>query len=828
MTSRLAHPPPSALRLVGLLSAALIVGLTLFFALFGLCPIDDLCGPIVATDIAQTRIDTALPAPQGNFVIEQTFTSRHDGLAAVELTLVHYGGEQTEGRLSLDLLDEAGNRVAARSIPSGHLTHNQTYLFHFVPQSGSEGRAYLLRLSGDEANHAGVWGYSLDVIEPGELRLLPIGSEVAPDTAARAMRLTTQYHLTATGAATSLGATAAGDVSLLFLLLAVLLMPGCLLLVVGNHRFGDAAAWLGMALALGLATWPLLWLWLSLVGGRWSGPLLWAVLVAGWLMVGLLVWRRGLGSRATGRPLLSRAEWGALSVLVLLLAVSVAVRLLAVRDLAFPAWVDSSRHGLITAVMVAQGQAPGDYAPYLPVDRFPYHYGFHALAANAVLMTGRPLAELLLTMGQLLLGIAPLTVYSAGWMASRKRSVGLLAAFLVALPFFFPGYYATWGRLTQLSAMMVLPVLLGLTWRLGRGWPTAWALAAVLGAGLFMLHFRVFLFFLPYALLVLLIQLAGYRRWRPYGWAAALGALLVAPRAYQLWRDANPVQAVQNSVPGFNDFPSGYVTAGWEPFFYGLAAVGLVVVLIGVLRGERWALYPLVLVAWVASLFFLLAGQRLGLPETLVVNLNSMIISLFVPLSLFLAFVAARLWGWGGRLLRGRQAAGPVAVVAAVLVGLGLGVLALFGARLQIGILNPQTILAEPEDGAALAWIDAHLPDDAVVAVNSWQWLGSTWAAGDGGAWLVPLTGRSATTPPIDHIYNPDLFATVRAYNDHASAVSDWSDPAVAGWLREQGVTHVYVGQRGGYLDPAALMRNPSLRPVYQAAGTFVFEVAER
>jgi hypothetical protein len=148
-----------------------------------------------------------------------------------------------------------------------------------------------------------------------------------------------------------------------------------------------------------------------------------------------------------------------------------------------------------------------------------------------------------------------------------------------------------------------------------------------------------------------------------------------------------------------------------------------------------------------------------------------------------------------------------------------------FGWRQQVNIINPQTILALPEDLAALDWMDAHLPADARVAVNAWQWLGATWAAGDGGAWLTPLTGREATTPPIDHIYNRDLFAQVRAFNEAAMAVEDWGDPAAADWLVEQGVTHVFVGRRGGFFDPAELSRNPRLSPFYAQDGTFVFTV---
>jgi hypothetical protein len=109
------------------------------------------------------------------------------------------------------------------------------------------------------------------------------------------------------------------------------------------------------------------------------------------------------------------------------------------------------------------------------------------------------------------------------------------------------------------------------------------------------------------------------------------------------------------------------------------------------------------------------------------------------------------------------------------------------------------------------------------VAVNAWRWLGETWAGADGGAWLTPLTGREATTPPIDYIYNRNLFAEVRAFNEAASAIADWSDPVAAEWLAEQGVTHVFAGARGNLFDPAELSRNPGLSLVYQRDGTFIF-----
>ena len=412
--------------------------------------------------------------------------------------------------------------------------------------------------------------------------------------------------------------------------------------------------------------------------------------------------------------------------------------------------------------------------------------------------------------------------------------MGLVADLLFALPFFFPGYSASWGRMGQLTAMLFMPVLRAITWRLGRGWARLWPLVGVLAAGLFLVHFRVFLFYLPFAVLVGTLEVAKLIRARrraasaivPLLLAGALALLLVMPRFVRLLADTDPLATISQSQPGYNDFPMGYVTTGWERVYLGLAAAATLSVLMAAFYRRRWAAFPLALLAWVAALFVLLAGDRLGLPETLVVNLNRMYITLFMPLSLLLSIVAVEGWRWvAARNTVSSRHPPLIYLLLSLLAGVALGLLALFGARQQANILNPQTVLALPQDVAALEWMDANLPADARVAVNAWQWLGVTWAGSDGGGWLLPLTGRAATTPPVDHIYDAGLFEQVRAFNEAAMARDDWSDPAAADWLREQGVTHIYAGQRGGPLDPAELSRNPGLSLLFQSEGTFVFVV---
>jgi hypothetical protein len=762
---------------------------------------------ITATDINQHRANVVLPVPQASQLIEQRFVPRHQGLSEIELILARQAEATVDGnaRIRLQLFDDTGQLIAERAFDSHSLQHNQTLALRFPPQPQSAGRPYRLVIGGNAQNEVSVWGYNLDAHEQGAVTA---GSA----TTAADLRFVTRYQLLPAAAVAHLWSILRSEGAYLLLALAFILLPGSLLLLLrpaGAAQWDWATGW-GVAFVLGLCVWPLLWFWLSLLGGRWHGGLLWGLFILGWAVVG---WQNRKKLTINNYQL-SIVNW----LLLLLLVMALAVRLLAVRDLVFPPWVDSGRHALITAVMVDNGRAISDYTPYLPVDYFPYHFGFHTLSASLSLMTGWPLPRLLLYLGQLLNALAPLAVYAGAVHLTRQPRAGLLAAFLVAFPFFFPAYYATWGRLTQLTAMLILPLALAFTWQIVRGGRSRrgdWWLLGIVVAGLFLVHFRVFLLYLPFAALVWLISVGRHGRWLAAG--AALSFLLVAPRFFQLLQTTRPLQAINRPIPGYNDFPFNYVTVGWERPFIGLAAVALVVVLLATLQRREWVALPLTLTLWVASLFLLLSGERLGLPGTGLLNLNSMYITLFLPLAWLLAITAIRVW----RLLGRGHWLLPVGgyTVAGALLAAAI----LFGGRQQIAILNPQTILAQPEDLAALTWLRDHLPAGAHIAVNSWLWLGSTWSSSDGGIWIVPLTGRRSTTPPADYIYNPVLGAEVAAFNSAALAREDWSAAAAADWLRSQGVTHVFVGGRGGFFDPAALARNPAMVMVYGRDGAYIF-----
>ena len=544
------------------------------------------------------------------------------------------------------------------------------------------------------------------------------------------------------------------------------------------------------------------------------------------------------------------------------------LRLIAIRDMAFLPWVDSSRHALITAIMRDYGQFLTTYEPYLPISWSGYHYGFHTLSAGIALMLGDTvsLPDLLLPLMQLLSVLTTLSVYAGAVLLTGRRSVGWIAAFMLALPFLFPAYYTTWGRLTQISGMIVLPLIVGLLANQDELRPIRiakpdWSfviISAILIAGLFLLHARVFFYFIPFGLvlgiyyLVQLLQLAKRDGWSwsslrsgPFGklfMIAVAAGVLVIPRIWRLLNETTYTGLGVGSIaeqPLLN-FPVGYVTAGWERWFWWMAGGAVVLAIINMfarsnsqdpfMDNERksWLCVVGLLTGWLALLYLMTAGPALHprwpilLPQS---SVNSAYIAAFAAEAMLIGIGVVLLYQLAHRVHR---LAGLVTIA---LIGAGLMAGTLFGVKNQVVILNRSTILGHRADLAAIDWIGANTPPNAKIANNAWLWLGGTWAGTDGAAWLTPMTGRITGTPPIDHIYNSRVFGLTSAFNDAAKDVADWSDPQPLDLLRQNSFTHIFTGVSDGSgavdFDPAQLLQNPEVKVVFAADGVYVFEILE-
>jgi hypothetical protein len=745
--------------------------------------------------------------------VQQTFHAQHNGLAAVEILAIVYPTTPITATLTLELRTATGNLIDKRTFTN--IQHNRTLRLEFTPMADSQGQEFTLSVYGSKNGNLSVWAYSLDGESSGVLKFQ---GRVLPGD----LYFQTRY----TYLPLEMGRDARQAIALFLqwalVLWLTLFAPGALLLKILHfeRRVKDHWARWGLALGLSLSFTALIWQWATVIHWRWATASLtmaYGLMGAATIFLTLVDWH-------WRKPRIKARDVGVLGIL----AVSGVVRWWAVRDLAFPQWVDSPHHLLIARLLSELGQMPYSYEPLMPVNDFTYHFGFHALAATWQMLTGFAWPDIFLFGGQVLNALMALAAYSCVVLITRQPRAGLLAAWLIGWVSLFPAYYVSWGRYTQLAGWLVLLPLLALIWRLvsvittpARRWALI-GLIAVLASGLTLTHYRVLGFFATFVL----VALAAGRQhgWKWISWVTVLTCLLTLPWLWQLGQYAiRPIVLEPNTLasPGtYNAFPwdyfNGWLERGW-------LAVTAVVAIWWLWRG--WRLMWL-LMGWVA---FTTAVLNIG-PGSWLVNNNSWAISLFAPGALILGIGLARLWSAAEKWSRTsppasrlwvRLASDTVQMITAVFIGL----MSILGLRAQITIVNPVTTLYTPADRAALEWVAQNVPAEAHFATNAWHWQYGIWANSDGGAWLWPWLGMRGTMPPLDYYYEKEWWQTVNATNEALAKITDARSPEMLNLLEREGVTHVFIGARGGNLKPEMFVGVPEYKLLYTNGAAWVFEV---
>lgn len=114
--------------------------------------------------------------PVGEFsdgnILKQSFRADKSGLSGITAGFATYGKELTEGAVTYQILDSAGNAIRAGTIQNSDLKDNTPYLIEFEPIRESKGRDFALILfSGDSepGESPTVWVYDYDQYEQGYL-----------------------------------------------------------------------------------------------------------------------------------------------------------------------------------------------------------------------------------------------------------------------------------------------------------------------------------------------------------------------------------------------------------------------------------------------------------------------------------------------------------------------------------------------------------------------------------------------------------------------------------------------------------------------------------
>jgi hypothetical protein len=792
-----------------------------------------LAGCVTLTDFEASQEYRAqvAAATRSNRSIGQTFVARRPGLNSIQLWLRLGSGQPPAGAtMTVELLTSPDNGAPlfTTRIPLTVVAGASPTAIVLPPRADPPNTPYYLRLtSPDQVVEA--LGRSEDAYPFGQ-----VYSGDQPMDADLAFRLTYDYGMSA-----FIGdlRSAVGNLYLLLPLLAVVVLPGWTFLELsGLIRRFDFAEQIGLAVGLSLSILPIILLWTSSAGMHWSttGYIIALLLCAG--LAVSLAWRR-IGFR----PRL-QLDWISLGLGAVLIA-SAVLRLIMIRDLSAPAWVDSIHHALLTRLVMQSGSYPSSYAPFIEIASASYHTGYHVALAIFTQLAGLDLLSGMLIYGQALNTLAIFSVYLFTKTLFQHRLAGLIAALTSGLVTLMPAYYTSWGRYTQLAGMLIFPACLTFLLLLAEQPPAdseaplvkqrTIRLSLLVGAGItfggvFLVHYRVLGFLILILAAGLVIEL--FRRirsqtiWREM-WLRGVHYLLAAlialgltapwwPSTLQSVISPNLAPVQNTTQPLFVDFTWGYLTVGLGVYMLALAGLGLM-----------WGMFQRKPIAFTLGLWAILlftAGNLyyFGLPGAGFLTNASIEIMLYLPISALCGYLLGWVVESWGEFVPGR--ARPIYFLAILAVGVWVGWL---GFRSLMVTINPVTILFRQSDRPAMEWIRRNLPADGRVLINLTIWNFPTYAGNDGGYWISALGERATFPQPLLYGLTNDRKMIDRTARIGKKILDAGSDPSTLFELmKEVGTNYIYLGGRGGGYSARALRYSPLFNLRYQKDGVWLFE----
>ncbi|MBI2953458.1 MAG: DUF1616 domain-containing protein [Chloroflexi bacterium] len=813
-------------------------------------------GCVAMADIANIKDGATDPAGPlgGTRVVGQTFVSHQAGLSAVQvLPIIGDAAPLPHNEiLTLHLRtspDDVGPDLRSVGVRVADLRHNVPQRFEFPPIFDSKDKSFyfFLEIKGISTDGgASVWSSEKDTYPYGSMYL--DGHQTTGDLTFR-----TFYVYDAATMAGDLARGVTGNWGAILLAIVVLLMPGYILHFLYPRRSRlDPVEVLALSVGLSIAVLGAVALFAKLMGIKLDetnvrvaavmlGTVATVLLLKG--MIGRSL--RQVGASERSSPMLSGTSAAASDgieawpykekllfyiCMALVLLVSAAIRFVHVRDATVPMWVDSPQHAEIVQLIVGNGGLPDSYRPFAEVEPFSYHFGFHVLVALFHWLSGMDVPGSMLVIGQALSVLIPLSVYMFAVKLSRSRLVALVSATVVGLISVMPAYYVSWGRYTQLTGMVLLPIAVALTMEAlstPRSVPPLrpLLLAAIAVGGLIIAHPRVMVFYLCFLLAFTGQRIVTSRHsWQSVAQSVSgtailggAGAAIVLPWIWTILRSIvlRTWQGASQATAADNPFPFAFITASNDRALIATAVGGLA---LGLIMRRKGAL---LLAVWTGLMLLSANLEMIGLRGSTMVSNGAVAIALFLPISLLVGYLIS---GTADHLggVRWPFAIKLAAAVALIAVGL-------YGARGLLGILNPGTYLFFAEDRRAMDWIARNTPTDAKLLINSSFWQYGMYVGSDGGYWIPALTGRRTTVPTLLYALGKPSYlrnTSSRIAEAEALASSDRRED-LRRYIEDNGVTYVYIGYRGGVMDPNLFLDTRGYREVYRKDGVWIFKVVQ-
>lgn len=783
---------------------------TQFLALFILTSLLTSCIRMEDPEVSQLESSETISTILLGQVFTQTFESRHPWVNGIHLWL---SCDEDIGTLKIAIHNEEGSidPIASAEIDLRNISDGVENRIDFPKFGNTPNQDYYLTIE-TTGSPVELLGTTNDYYSEGTAYL--DGQAIQGDLAFR-----TKYNYGFNSLLEDLS-TLFNQSLWILIFLFLILIPGLVILNLGEKSSNSPKhIRLGISISLSLVLFPLIFVWASFFNipinrlSVFSALLLFAIL---FFLIN--------HSRLTWKGLSGFFNDPIILILILIFISTYFVRLGMVRDLVSPPWVDSIHHGVITNMILETGLLPEQYPPVLSTDIQYYHSGFHINLAIFQWLNKLDLPTGMLLYGQLLNAAMIFAVYSITRSLTGDNKAALAASLISGFITPMPAYYTSWGRYTQLIALLLLPgSFFSFKYLLTeKSNHTKWMfLSSMLFAGLFLTHYRVFVFALLLSAAYLVINFHELREFQNiksiilviFGsivltlpWLIPTVEQLILPKAQQ-WSGG--------TISWFDGFAWRFLTSGLGQLSLVFAGLGLI---IGLLKKQKWT--P-VIILWVMFLFISANLAVLRLPFSGFINNLSVEIMLFIPISTLGGYLISQLLELNSSHIPTRWQ-----FIGRFIIPSSLIILAILGAKEQLPSLNSTTFLTRIADIEAIQWIDNHIEEGAFL-LNPTGWGYGLYMGEDGGYWIAPMTLNKTIPPPV--IYGLGTRETKEEINLIVNSVIENQNNPDRIWeiMRDSGSQYLYIGKGGGILKPTLFLKNPKFETIYNQQGVWIFKRME-
>lgn len=528
-------------------------------------------------------------------------------------------------------------------------------------------------------------------------------------------------------------------------------------------------------------------------------------------------------------------EWLALGVF----AFTLYTRIAFIQNYPYPTWTDSLHHTLLTQLTASSGQLPMTLEPYFPVPMNMYHLGLYSLTGVLQLTSGTTADQALLWTMAVFNGLCGAGIYFAiDRLANRKAAI--VGAVVVGLLSMQPAWYANWGRDTQLASQTILLPVWLFSWHTLQAWADhnrrprleltgLTAGAALLNAGVFLLHFRVAGLYLPLLVITALWEwVDSFKKKtarRFFLGVFAIGAfslLLCSPAlgsAAQTWwaqRSGVNLDLGSDSVKEYYQYP--WEAISWIGLQPAIVYVSGFLLAAGMLLRSK---FTWITALWFAGLYALGQAYQTGISLLAITNMGAVIIMLYLPAGMAIGAGMDAI----GRRIGDKYL--PIFQNTFLAVALLLG---LMGGYERITGVDPSRQFIQPGDPNAMAWIKANIPADAAFAINTNMWLGTSPQGSDGGYWIPYFTGRKTNTGiMLNSLGSKDYFNGLITASKAVLEIQSAPSNALQ-TLCSLNFRYIYVSGHSGpdetNLNPDLLQKLQELEQVYAQQGVSIFKIS--